>query len=165
MTINLIALRRTDRPKHRAVDEVARLRRHLAAADKCIRGLRLQVETANEARDWANAKAVSFDEAVSHAAACEQAMDEMRSELLKLRAHSANCQAVTVPAGERDIDPDDHPTEPVNVKTLWEALRQYGPVIPGPVASAAHVPSWAVTADDTEPARVLADRLVQGVAS
>jgi uncharacterized coiled-coil DUF342 family protein len=149
----------------RAVDEVARLRHELAGAGHLIESLRGQVDDSNEARDRANEKAGKYDEAAARADAAEQAMAEMQSELRELRAHIANCQSVTVPPMERDIDPGDHPTVPVDVKSVQERFAS-GPVLSlhhSPQASPAHVPFW-VQPDDTIEVPVPADRLVQEVA-
>lgn len=151
----------------RAVDEVARLRHQLAGVGHLIKGLRLQVADAETARDRANAKAGRYDEAEARANAAEQAAAELKDELLELRAFKARTLAVTVQPMHRDIDPDDHPTEPtgINVQPLWDALRQHGPVIPVTVAAdPAHVPAWAVLDTGTVALPVLADRLMQGVA-
>ncbi|MGW0312073.1 hypothetical protein [Streptomyces flavidovirens] len=44
-------------------------------------------------------------------------------ELVELRAFKANVTSVDVPAGHRDIDPDDQPTGTIPVKTLQAALN------------------------------------------
>ncbi|MCT9092924.1 hypothetical protein N4G70_29230 [Streptomyces sp. ASQP_92] len=153
---------------HRAVDEVARLRHELAGAGHLIESLRGQVDDANAARDRANEKASQYDEAVARADAVVEAMAEMQSELRELRAHLANCEAVTVPPMERDIDPGDHPTVPVDVKSLRERFAS-GPVVslhhsPQAAVDPAHVPGWVKPDTDSVELPVHADRLVQGAA-
>jgi hypothetical protein len=53
-----------------------------------------------------------------------QQLAAQETELRALRAFKANACAVDQPAGERDIDPDDQPTQPVDVRPLWQALGQ-----------------------------------------
>ncbi|WP_331445817.1 hypothetical protein [Streptomyces xanthochromogenes] len=151
----------------RAVDEVARLRHQLAGAGHCIKGLRLQLADANEARDRANAKACRVGEAEARAKAAVQSLTEMRAELLELRAYRDNHEAIDVPAGVRDVDPGDQPTVPVNVKSLQERFTS-GPVVSlhnsPQAADPTHVPGWVKPDTDTVELPALADRLVQGVA-
>ncbi|MFE4867648.1 hypothetical protein [Streptomyces sp. NPDC056682] len=150
----------------RAIDEVARLRHQLAGAGILIQGLRLQVADAETARDKANAKAGRYDEAEARAAAVEQAMDDLKDELLELRAFKARTLAVTVPAWHRDIDPGEQPTEPIDVRSLTERFAT-GPVRTlhqSPQAvSPTHFPVCVVPDTDTVELPVLADQLAQGV--
>lgn len=128
MTITIPGLRRDKRtPRHKAVDEVDRLRHQLAGAGHCIAGLRQQVAEARAAEDRANAKAVRVDEAEARAVAAEQKLAEQAAELRQLRAFKANVTSIDVPPGHRDVHPDDQPTAPVDVKPLWAALG-IGPV-------------------------------------
>jgi hypothetical protein len=53
-----------------------------------------------------------------------QQLAAQEAELRALRAFKANVCAVDQPAGQRDIDPDDQPTQPVDVRPLWQALGQ-----------------------------------------
>ena len=46
------------------------------------------------------------------------------AELRELRAFRDNTLAVGQPAGHRDIDPHDHPTQPIKVLTLPQAFGQ-----------------------------------------
>lgn len=151
----------------RAVDEVARLRHQLTGAGILIQGLRLQVEDAETARDKANAKAGRYDEAEARTAAAEQAMGELKDELLDLRAFRARTLAVTVTPWQRAIDPGDQPTEPTDVRDLRTRFAT-GPVRAhhqSPQAtSPAHVPAWVMPDTDTVALPVLADQLVQGTA-
>ena len=152
----------------RAVDEVVRLRHQLAGAGILIQGLRLQITDAETARDRANEKANRLSEADTLRERAEQAMADLKDELLELRAFKARTLAITVPPMHRDIDPGDQATEPtgIDVRPLWEALRPHGPVTPVPVTSPARLPSRAVPADDdTVQFVVLADQLVQRRAS
>lgn len=121
MTLTLPGRRDKRTPRHKAVDEVDRLRHELAGAGHCIASLRQQLTAARAAEDRANAKAVRVDEAEARATAAEQQAAAMDTELAQLRAFKANVTAVSAPAGVRDIDPDDHPTQPIPVRTLWDA--------------------------------------------
>jgi hypothetical protein len=141
------------RGRHRAIDEVARLRHQLEGAGHLITGLRIQLEEAHAAEDKANARAVRLDEAEAEADALtaenaqlradhidvgverqqrEQAEQQLAGAEEKLRAYRAaeeNANAVTVPqVGHRDVDPDDCPTEPVgiDVRALWDQLGTLG---------------------------------------
>lgn len=126
MSLTLPGILRKDArtPRHKAVDEVARLRHQLEGAGLLIRGMRLQVAQAEDARDKANAKANLLQEADTRAAAVEARMRAMTEELTALRAFKANVIAVDSPTGHRDIDPDDQPTHPsgINVMTLRAAF-------------------------------------------
>ena len=53
-----------------------------------------------------------------------QQLAVQETELRALRAFKANACAVDQPAGQRDIDPDDQPTQPVDVRPLRQALGQ-----------------------------------------
>lgn len=128
MSITIPGLRRDRRtPRHKAADEVNRLRHQLAGAGQCIAGLRLQVAEAQAAEDRANAKAVRVDEAEARAMAAEQRLTAQDEELTALRQFKANVTSIDVPPGQRDVHPDDQPTTPVNVRPLWQALG-IGPV-------------------------------------
>lgn len=121
MSITIPGLRRDKRtPRHRAVDEVVRLRHELEGAGHFIAELQQKVTDAQAAADKANAKAGRVDEAEAYAKAA-------KAELAELRAFKANVTAVTVPAGHRDIAPGDRPTQPVRVRALWDA-HGIGPV-------------------------------------
>lgn len=130
MSITIPSLRRDKRaPRHKAADEVARLRHQLQGAGFLIAGLRQQVTDARAAEDRANAKATRLDEAEAYAKAVEQ-------ELNELRAFKANATAISAPAGQRDIDPDDQPTHPqgIDVSELRDRFTS------GPVVSLHHSP-------------------------
>lgn len=100
--------------RHRAVDKADRLERELAGAQLRIDGLRMQLADANAARDKANERANTLAEADVRA-------ERLETENQTLRADLANARAVSAPTGIRDIDPDDQPTEPIDVRPLWAA--------------------------------------------
>ena len=100
--------------KHTPQAVISRLREDIRQLETSITGLRKQLADARAAEDRANAKAVRVDEAETYVAAVKQ-------ELNELRAFMANATAIDVPAGQRDIDPDDQPTPPIPVMGLWGA--------------------------------------------
>jgi hypothetical protein len=116
-----------DRPtrKHRAVDEVSRLRAFLAGANALIRGLQLQLgeEEARHA-DTAAGRAFAEQTVEQQQADIVELTDERdywRDEALRLRARfsgplaaEANANAITVPCGIRDTSAvEDQATGPV----------------------------------------------------
>lgn len=127
MSLHIPRLRGTG--LHRAVDEVDHLRHQLKGAGLLIAGLRQQAADARAAEDRANAKANRLGEIEIRAEIAEAEAAAMRAELTALRAFKANATATSVPAGRRDIDPDDQPTQPIHVMPLWQALG-VGPVRP-----------------------------------
>lgn len=131
---------RTRTPRHKAIDEVERLRHQLKGAGLLIKGLRLQVEEAERALDQANTRANTLAEADSLRARAEQQMAATAAELTALRQFKANVQSIDVAPGVRDIDPGNEVTQPVPivVKTLAEAFGQ-GRTNTSP----GHVPAWA----------------------
>jgi hypothetical protein len=153
----------------RAVDKLTAVRAdntRLLADNNELRSRHAQTYTAwkTEAQLRAEAEIV---------AACTQSQleetqaenERLTTEVTALRAQIANLTGVTVPPMVRDIDPGDHATEPtgIDVRPLWEALREHGPVIPVPTPTAgtspAHIPTWTA-ADNTVALHVL--RLVPG---
>ena len=86
-------------------DENRRLLRIVAGSDAAFAQLRQERRKALDVADEMRVRAV----------AAEKEAKEMRAELLALRAFKANVTAVSVPAGERDIDPGDQPTQPVPI--------------------------------------------------
>jgi hypothetical protein len=52
----------------------------------------------------------------------------LEAKVTALEADLANLRAISAPAGTRDVDPDDQPTEPtgIPVQTLHEALALVG---------------------------------------
>lgn len=126
MAISFPSLR-SRAPRHRAIDEVARLRHLLTGADALTAGLRLQVMDAEDARDRANARANTLAEADERRVRAEQQMADMVKELVELRQFKANVQSLDVAQlGHRDIAPDDQATMPVPivVQTPAQAFGQ-----------------------------------------
>lgn len=64
-------------------------------------------------------------------------LEEAQRENAGLRAALANAAATSLPAGQREVEPDDQPTHPagINVRPLWDALG----IVPGST-DPAHVP-------------------------
>lgn len=116
-TFTLPGLRRDHRPrpKHRATDEVDRLRIELARKAQALEAADGLIGRLKVSNDQLLTKATRYDEAEAYAKAVEQ-------ELNELRAFKANATAISAPVGQRDVDPDDQPTHPVDVRPLWEAL-------------------------------------------
>lgn len=67
------------------------------------------------------------DEASIVAACMQSEYDLLAAEVTALKAQLANATAISAPAGRRDVDPDDQPTQPIPVRTLWDA-HGIGPV-------------------------------------
>jgi hypothetical protein len=125
-----------DRParKHRAVDEVTRLRSLLDGAHALIRGLQLQVEERDTALAKTAARQLESEEVIVQQLVNLEDLraerDELLAELLALKARfgaqlaaEANDQAITVPPMVRPIDgPEDEATAPIDVRPLWDAL-------------------------------------------
>lgn len=151
MTVSLLPVRfdlrrRPPRPrKHRAADEVARLRAFLAGANALIGGLHLQLAE-EEARHAETAAKRTEAEALvarqqADMAAITDERDYWRDEALALRARfsgqlaaEANANAVTVPCGYRDTSAiEDQATGPIQVQALWDALG-INPSQPDPAA-------------------------------
>ncbi len=112
MTLTLPSLRGHGR--HRAADEVARLRQQLAEAAVRNADLTRRLAESETARDRANAKASQYEDQLL-------ALAEVTRELRAARAALANATAVSAPAGVRDITPGDEPTQPIDVRPLWAA--------------------------------------------
>lgn len=87
---------------------------------------RLTADRDDVYRCWHKA-AADRDTAEKLADQYAQELQAQTAELMELRAFRDNATAVTVPPAERDVDPDDQPTQPIYVKTLREALG-IGPV-------------------------------------
>ena len=97
----------------------AELRRDLDTATCHIVGLATEIDTLTAANQLLEAQ---LDEAGIELSGARLDLEQAAAELLALRAFKANVTAVSVPAGERDIDPGDQPTQPVDVRPLWDAL-------------------------------------------
>ncbi|WP_405848048.1 hypothetical protein OG211_12130 [Streptomyces niveus] len=128
---------------HRALDRIAELRdenvrlhNRQAAADDYFAVLledradmytawRDAVHRADLADDIATARLVAACEAVTRAEEAEQQAADMRAELLALRAYKAETTAITVPPMVRDTSNGaDQATAPIDVRPLWDALRE-----------------------------------------
>ncbi|TXS21417.1 hypothetical protein EAO71_27340 [Streptomyces sp. ms191] len=94
-------------------DENRRLLKIVAGSDDAFARLRQDRRAALDAADRLRVRAVTAENEVA----------SMRAELLALRAFKANVNAVTIPAGERDIDPGDQPTQPVPILRRFVAGR------------------------------------------
>ncbi|MCP3820123.1 hypothetical protein NLX86_19080 [Streptomyces sp. A3M-1-3] len=103
--------------------ENATLLNRQAAADDYF--ARLTEDRDDVYRCWQKA-AAARDTAEELAAGYAQQLAAQTAELLELRAFRHNTLAVSAPIGQRDIDPDDQPTQPIPVP-LWEA-HGIGPV-------------------------------------
>lgn len=129
---------------HRALDRIAELRyenvrlmNRQAAADDYFAILmqdradmytawRDAVHRADLADDIATARLVAACEAVTRAEEAEQDVADMRAELLELRAYKAENTAITVPPMVRDTSAvEDQATAPIDVRPLWDALREH----------------------------------------
>ncbi|MGW5431848.1 hypothetical protein ACWET9_32315 [Streptomyces sp. NPDC004059] len=130
-------------PKHRAVDEVARLRHQLDGAGIFIKGLRVQVADAELKLDRALAHQAEAEELVVQLQADKDELIEERDGLaeelavLKRRfgpqlAAEANANAITVPPMRRDTSAiEDQATQPIPVLHLPDAAAAglLGPVL------------------------------------
>ncbi|CAL9663822.1 hypothetical protein SUDANB1_07110 [Streptomyces sp. enrichment culture] len=120
--------------KHRAVDEVTRLRSLLDGANALIRGLQLQVADRDAALDDTRAMQAEAEELVVKQQAdiddLTAERDQWRDEALALKARfsaqlaaDANTHRITVPRMVRPVDgPEDEATAPIDVRPLWDAL-------------------------------------------
>lgn len=119
MSLHLPRLRGTG--THRAAslaelrDENRRLLAIVAGSDAAFTQLHQERRQALDDADRMRARAI----------AAESELAGMQAELDALRAFKANATAVSIPAGERDIDPGDQPTQPVPILQRFEA----GPVV------------------------------------
>ncbi|MFI1166498.1 hypothetical protein ACH4UM_23580 [Streptomyces sp. NPDC020801] len=152
MSISLLPIRlghlRLERPvrKHRAIDEVARLRTLLGGAHACIAGLQLQLDDKDRAIAAVSARQTELEATVVQQQAdideLTEERDVLRDQLTALRlrfgaelAAEANANAITVPLMHRDTTAlEDQATAPIPVLTLQQAFGSTDP---------AHVPAWA----------------------
>ncbi|WP_329114563.1 hypothetical protein [Streptomyces sp. NBC_01353] len=86
-------------------DENRRLHAIIAGSDKAFTRLRQERRAALDDADQLRTRAIT----------AENKAADMQDELDALRAFKANVTAVSIPAGERDIDPGDEPTQPVPI--------------------------------------------------
>ncbi|MBB5130257.1 peptidoglycan hydrolase CwlO-like protein [Streptomyces albaduncus] len=121
--------------KHRAVDEVTRLRSLLDGANALIRGLQLQVAERDEALAKTAARQAEAEEiVVAQLASIEDLRaenDQLHVKLAALKAAAANAGAVTVPPMVRDTSAiEDQATAPIDVRPLRDAAAAglLGPV-------------------------------------
>lgn len=128
------------KPKHRAVDEVGRLREenhrlltqlfgareHIAIQEQQLADVRAKQA---EAEQVVVCLAADLDE---RTAELEQALASLavaQTQLAPFLAAEANANAITVPASVRDTSRfEDQVTTPIKVTTLWAALG-IGPVV------------------------------------
>ncbi|WP_145503205.1 hypothetical protein [Streptomyces sp. CFMR 7] len=135
------------KPKHRAADKVAELKRQLkdqqaetvsafgqliGAADT-IATLQHQLADVRAKRAEAERIVTCLDADLrERTEELEQALariHQLQTQLAPILAAEANANAVTVPPAERDTSRfEDQATEPIKVTTLWAALG-IGPVI------------------------------------
>lgn len=125
--------------KHRATDEVERLRSLLDGAHVLIRGMQLQVDDRDARLATAHARQNELeglvDQLQADAIELTEERDQLDEALAALRrrfaaqlAADANATAVTVPPMVRDTSAiEDQATCPIPVHTLWDALG-LGPV-------------------------------------
>jgi hypothetical protein len=124
-----------DRParKHRAIDEVDRLRSLLDGAHALIRGLQLQVAERDEALAKAHGERVDAEQIIVQQLVSIEDLraenDQLHAELLALKARfgpqlaaEANANRITVPPMVRDTTAiEDQATGPIDVRPLWAA--------------------------------------------
>ncbi len=108
---------------HRAQDRITDLEEALAferkSSKRLINDLGRQVFEARAGWDAANARANRLREADTRARNAERDTARLTAENQLLRAQLANARAVTVPAGERPIDPGDEATQPIAAGDHW----------------------------------------------
>lgn len=104
----------------------AELRREIDEATCQLVALATEVDTHRAARDELEAERDrlegQLDAAGIEVSGLRLDLEQANAHIKALQAQVANLTAVSVPAGERDIDPSDQPTHPVDVRPLWKAL-------------------------------------------
>ncbi|MFF8829279.1 hypothetical protein [Streptomyces sp. NPDC015131] len=115
----------------------AQLRRELDKATCDLVALATRLDEVTTQRNQLEAQ---LDEAAIDLSGARLDLETAQRELTAVRAQLANATAISAPAGTRDVDPDDQPTQPVPVLTLQQA-HGIGPVLP--VRNPGHVPAWA----------------------
>jgi hypothetical protein len=101
------------------------LRARQAAADDFFARLIEDRDAVHAAYETAKQRYVEAELVV----VCQQhELGLLEAQVTALESDLANLRAVSAPAGTRDVDPDDQPTEPTGtpVKTLHEALALAG---------------------------------------
>lgn len=135
MTLTDLLPARRPRPqrKHRAVDEVERLKLKLQWANSLIKTQCVQLDDAEAVRAWTAAQLAEAEEiAVKQQADIDDLTaerDSLAEELAALKARfgpqlaaEANATAITVPPMIRDTSAiEDQATGPINVLALWDA--------------------------------------------
>lgn len=133
--------------KHRAVDEVERLKLKLQWANALIRTQCVQLDDAEAVRAWTATQQATAEELVVKLQADVDDLtaerDGLLGEVAALKARfapelaaDANATAITVPCGYRDTSAiEDQATGPINVQALWTA-RDAG--LLGPVLDPGH---------------------------
>lgn len=145
MTLTDLLPARRPRPqrKHRAVDEVERLKLKLQWANSLIKTQCVQLDDAEAVRAWTATQLAAAEELVVK----QQAdLDDLTAErdclaeevaALKRRfaaqlAADANTHRITVPPMVRDTSAiEDQATGPIDVRTLWDALGVKAVTDPG----------------------------------
>lgn len=135
MTLTDLLPARRPRPqrKHRAVDEVERLKLKLQWANSLIKTQCVQLDDAEAVRAWTAAQLAEAEELVVQQQAdiddLTAERDSLAEELAELKARfgpqlaaEANATAITVPPMIRDTTAiEDQATGPINVLALWDA--------------------------------------------
>lgn len=135
MTLADLLPARRSRPqrKHRAVDEVERLKLKLQWANSLIKTQCVQLDDAEAVRAWTAAQLAEAEEiAVKQQADIDDLTaerDSLAEELAALKARfgpqlaaEANATAITVPPMIRDTSAiEDQATGPINFLALWDA--------------------------------------------
>lgn len=146
---------RRDPRKHRAIDRVSVLEgeiRYLEGAFTLLQqerreaidtGDALRVRAVNAERVACCAMGELQERTVERDRLAEQ-VEGLQLRLAPLLAAEANANAISIPAGVRDIDPDEQVTHPIDVRELRERFNA-GPVVfslhQSPLAAdPAHIP-------------------------
>lgn len=129
-----VGIRRTSRPKHRAVDaveelreEARRLRAQLVGASAAVGQLDQRLAAAHNQLKAANGTNVSLVRQVNDLSTERDHLadknEELAAQLAPYLAADANRNAVTVPPSIRDTTAgEDQATTPIDVRPLWQAF-------------------------------------------
>lgn len=123
MSLSLPRLRGTG--QHRGKTP-AQLRRELDQATCDLVAMATRLLEVTEERNELEAQ---LDETGIELSGVRLDLETATEELTAVKAQLANATAVSVPAGRRDVDPGDQPTQPIPVLTLQQA-HGIGPVVP-----------------------------------